>query len=140
MMAMMMGRIGGMMLPGPAGLAIGLLMGGSGLTDEFKKRKEERRSKAKASVRRFMDEFTLQVGKDSRDALRIAQRELRDQCFGRVTELQRSAAQALSRAEQASQTGGDNGKRDLERAEADLARLASIGEQVRRLWSAGGPP
>lgn len=138
MMAMMMGRMGGMMLPGPAGLAIGLLMGGSGLGDEFRKRKEERRIKAKNSVRRFMDEFTLQIGKDSRDALRISQRELRDQCFERVTELQRSISQALDRAQQAEQVDRTTGKRNLERAEADLTRLASISEQVRRLGGGGG--
>jgi hypothetical protein len=84
-----------------------------------------------------MDEFTLQVGKDSRDALRISQRELRDQCFDRVTELQRSTSEALSRAQQAGQADGNKG--DLERAEADLARLASIGEQARRLLGSGGP-
>ena len=133
MMAMMVGRIGGMMLPGPAGLAVGLLMGGSGLGDEYRRRKEERRNKAKVAVRRFMDEYTLRVGKDSRDALRLSQRELRDQCMERVSELQRSVNQALDRAQHAQQVDRTTGKRDLERAQADLSRLASAGEEARRL-------
>lgn len=136
MMAMMMGRLGGMMLPGPAGLAVGLLLGGSGLGDEYRRRKEERRNKAKITVRRFMDEYTLRVGKDSRDALRLSQRELRDQCMERVTELQRSVNQALDRAQRAAQTDRTTGRRDLERAEADLARLASTGLGVRQLTGA----
>jgi hypothetical protein len=93
-----------------------------------------------------MDEFTLRVGKDSRDALRLSQRELRDQCMERVSELQRSVNQALDRAQHAQRADSTSGKRDLERAEADLKRLASIGEEVRRLAGAaaaprrGGPP
>lgn len=140
MMAMMLGRIGGLALPGPAGIVVGLLMGGSGLGDEFKKRKEERRNKAKTSVRKFMDEFTLKIGKDSRDALRISQRELRDQCMDRVTELQRSIGQALDRAQHAMQVDQTTGQQDLERARADLARLAAISGQVQRLSSAAGAP
>jgi hypothetical protein len=108
-------------------------MGGSGLGDEYRRRKEERRNKAKVAVRRFMDEYTLRVGKDSRDALRLSQRELRDQCMERVSELQRSVNQALDRAQHAQQVDRTTGKRDLERAQADLSRLASAGEEARRL-------
>jgi hypothetical protein len=55
----------------------------------------------------------------------------------RVTELQRSIGQALDRAQHAMQTDQTTGKRDLERAEADLARLAAIANQVRGLTGGG---
>jgi len=60
-----------------AGLAPALLMGRAGLMDDRRRRLEQRRAEAKATVRRFVDDFNLQVGKDSRDAVRHVQRELR---------------------------------------------------------------
>ena len=48
------------------------------------------------AVRKFVDEFNNQVGKDSRDAIRHVQRELRTAWTARVAELQRSSAAAGS--------------------------------------------
>ena len=76
-------------------------------------------------MRRFIDDFNMQVGKDSRDAVRHVQRELRSACAERVTELQRSASEALAAA-QASVTSTESASKQRERIDSDLATLASL--------------
>ena len=77
------------------------------------------------AVRRFVDDFNLQVGKDSRDAVRHVQRELRNAWADRVSELQRSASEALAAA-QASGTDTESAGAQRERIDADLASLALL--------------
>lgn len=90
LMFSMLTKMAALAIPTPFGIAAGLLMGRSGFLDERKRQLEKRRGLAKTAVRRFVDEFNLQVGKDSRDAMRTVQRELRDAYSARVEELQRS--------------------------------------------------
>jgi hypothetical protein len=107
------------------GLAPAMLMGRAGLMDDRRRKLEQRRAEAKATVRRFVDDFNMQVGKDSRDAVRHVQRELRSACAERVTELQRSASEALAAA-QASVTSTESASTQRERIDSDLATLASL--------------
>ncbi|MBC3190527.1 dynamin family protein [Pseudonocardia sp. C8] len=112
-------------IPAPFGLVPAFLMGRSGFREERKRQLEKRRNEAKQTVRRFVDEFQMQVGKDSRDAIRHVQRELRGAWSERVAELQRSAAAGLAAAQEAARTGeSDAGAR--ERIESDLASLAML--------------
>ena len=108
-----------------AGLAPALLMGRAGLMDDRRRKLEQRRAEAKATVRRFVDDFNMQVGKDSRDAVRHVQRELRSTCADRVTELQRSASEALA-ATQASVTSTESASAQRERIDSDLVTLGSL--------------
>ncbi|MGO9780075.1 MAG: hypothetical protein ACLPQY_09960, partial [Streptosporangiaceae bacterium] len=65
------------------------------------------------------------VGKDSRDAVRHVQRELRSACADRVSELQRSASEALAAA-QASVADTKAAGAQRERIDSDLVTLASL--------------
>jgi len=107
------------------GLAPAMLMGRAGLMDDRRRKLEQRRAEAKVTVRRFVDDFNLQVGKDSRDAVRHVQRELRSACADRVTELQRSASEALAAA-QTSVASTESASKQRERIDSDLATLASL--------------
>ncbi|MDN5919750.1 MAG: dynamin family protein [Pseudonocardia sp.] len=112
-------------VPTPFGLIPALLLGRAGMRDERKRQVDKRRGEAKAVVRRFVDEFGMQVGKDSRDAIRHVQRELRNAWSERVGELQRSAAAGLAAAQESARSGeSDAGAR--ERIETDLASLAML--------------
>lgn len=112
-------------IPHPFGLIPALLMGRAGLRDERKRQLEKRRGEAKQVVRRFVDEFQMQVGKDSRDAIRHVQRELRNAWTERVGELQRSAAAGIAAAQESAKVGQDDvGAR--ERIETDLNSLAML--------------
>jgi hypothetical protein len=107
------------------GLAPAMLMGRAGFMDDRRRKLEQRRAEAKVTVRRFVDDFNMQVGKDSRDAVRHVQRELRSACADRVTELQRSASEALAAA-QTSVTSTESASKQRERIDSDLVTLASL--------------
>jgi hypothetical protein len=126
LMFTMLAHLAGLaMIPMGAGLLPAVLMGRVGLMDDRRRKLEQRRAEAKATVRRFVDDFNLQVGKDSRDAVRHVQRELRSACADRVTELQRSASEALAAA-QTSVTSTESASKQRERIDSDLVTLASL--------------
>jgi GTPase SAR1 family protein len=138
LMFSMLTKMAALAIPTPFGIAAGLLMGRSGFMDERKRQLEKRRTSAKTAVRRFVDEFNLQVGKDSRDAMRTVQRELRDAYSARVEELQRSLTEALAAAKKAvvadeSETG------ELKRLEADIEALEVLGRRADELTARSTP-
>lgn len=125
LMFTMLTHLAALAIPAPFGLVGAALMGRTGFVDERRRRLEQRRGEAKAAVRRLVDDFNLQVGKDSRDAVRHVQRELRSACADRVSELQRSASEALAAA-QASVTDTESARAQRERIDSDLVSLASL--------------
>jgi hypothetical protein len=130
LMFTMLAHLAGLaMIPMGVGLVPALLMGRVGLMDDRRRKLEQRRGEAKVTVRRFIDDFNMQVGKDSRDAVRHVQRELRSACAERVTELQRSASEALTAA-QASVTSTESASTQRERIDSDLVTLASLRSRI----------
>ena len=128
------GSLLGITLAAPAMLAVGLVMGGKNLRTENERQLTARRTQAKGTVRRFVDDVIFQVAKDARDEGRHAQRALRDHFSGRAEELVRSANAALTAAQAAA--GGDDGSRAKRRAAvaAELKRiawLAQVAEDLR---------
>ena len=88
-MLTMISNMAGLGIPMAAGLLVGGAMGFFGVREDRKKALEKRRTDAKAGVRKYVDDFINQVGKDSRDSIRHVQRELRTAWTARVAELQR---------------------------------------------------
>ena len=129
LMFTMLGSMAGIAL-GPLAVGIGLVMGVGSLRTEKKRQLANRRTQAKNTVRRYCDEVSFRVSKDSRDTLRRIQRELRDHYSSRAEELHRSTAQALSAAtEAANRTTGERDKR-LRDLDAELGRLRQLRQQA----------
>jgi hypothetical protein len=104
-------------------------MGHKGLRDEKKRQLQQRRTQARNAIRRYCDEVSFVMGKDSRDTLRRVQRQLRDHYSSLAEELARSNVEAIQAAAEAatrSQAERDTRLRDID---AELGRL----EQVRSL-------
>ncbi|WP_425560775.1 dynamin family protein [Luedemannella helvata] len=120
-----LGSLAGIALA-PISLGIGLVMGHKGLRDEKKRQLRQRRAQAKNAVRRYCDEVTFVVGKDSRDTLRRIQRQLRDHYSGLAEELNRSNAQALAAAGEAANRSRTDRERRLAEIDAELARLLQL--------------
>ncbi|MCD2195527.1 dynamin family protein [Actinomycetospora endophytica] len=139
MMFTLLTHMAAIALPGPVGLGLGLLMGKSGLGEERKRQLEKRRAGAKAAVRRFVDEFNLQVGKDSRDALRRIQREMRDAYTRRAEELQRSTKDALAAAQKAV-TSSEAETDELARLQSDLESFAMVRDRAREVLAHASRP
>jgi GTPase SAR1 family protein len=96
----LVGALGHILMPVIAPIAI-VLAAGIGqkvIRDERHRQTAYRRQQAKNAARKYVDEVAFMVSKDSRDALRITQRALRDDFQGRANALLRSAEAALSAA------------------------------------------
>jgi hypothetical protein len=107
---MLMGSVAASMLTGGLpvhliivgfSLALGAGIGRKIISDERKRQRTYRQQQAKAAVRRFVDEVAFLAGKQTRDGLRQAQRELRDDFQRRATMLHSSANAAREAAERA---------------------------------------
>ena len=98
-------------------------MGGKAIGDERKKLVTRRQAEAKAAMRRYIDDVTFQVAKDSRDRLRAVQRDLRDHFTAQADQLKRSLLESQQAAERAVKAS---------RAERE-ARLAEIAKELEQL-------
>ncbi|MCI0685925.1 MAG: dynamin family protein [Sporichthyaceae bacterium] len=125
LMFTMLGSMAGLAL-GPLAVGIGLVMGVGSLRTEKKRQLLSRRSQAKNAIRRYCDEVSFRVGKDSRDTLRRIQRELRDHYSTRAEELNRSCSQALSAAQEAANRTTGEAQKRLKDLDAELARLRQL--------------
>jgi hypothetical protein len=129
LMFTMLGALTGISL-GPIALGIGLVMGHKGLRDEKKRQLQQRQQQARNAVRRYCDEVTFVMNKDSRDTLRRIQRELRDYYAGLAEELARSNAEALNAANEAVRRTQSERQTRLKDIDAELARLRQLRERA----------
>lgn len=111
---------------GPLPIAIGLFMGRKSLKDEKERQTMQRRAQAKNSLRRYCDEVSFQVSKDSRDTLRRVQRQLRDHYSSRAEEMHTSTSQALQAAAQAVKVGEGDRVGRIRNIEAELKRIGGM--------------
>ncbi|HEY0718773.1 MAG TPA: dynamin family protein [Streptosporangiaceae bacterium] len=137
LMAGMYSTFMGLTLLNPFSAAAGLLMGGKMMRDESRRLLDRRRMEAKNTVRRYVDDVSFQVGKQSRDMLRHVQRELRDHFMARSDELVRSAQESLIAAERASSTGQAERQQRIADLRAELERIAALERQGQALVPAG---
>ena len=137
LMAGMYSTFMGLTLLNPFSAAAGLLMGGKMMRDESRRLLERRRMEAKNTVRRYVDDVSFQVGKQSRDMLRHVQRELRDHFMARSDELVRSAQESLIAAERATQAGQAEREQRTADLRAELERITALERQGQALVPAG---
>ncbi|HYY12517.1 MAG TPA: dynamin family protein [Kineosporiaceae bacterium] len=121
---------------GPIAVGIGLVMGRKGLKDEKRRQLEQRRAQARNAVRRYCDDVTFVIGKDSRDTLRRIHRQLRDHYGARADELNRSSAEALRAASEAATRSQSERERRLKDVTAELARLRELRRRADALLTA----
>src|SRR4029079_11220509 len=93
--------ITGVALAAPFLATVGLLLGRKALKDERTRQLLQRRNLARQTVRKYADDLTFGVGKDSRDTLRRINRQLRDHFLNRAEELTASTSESLAAAQQA---------------------------------------
>jgi Dynamin family len=133
LMAGMYSTFIGFTLLNPVSAAAGLLMGTKMLRDENRRLLDRRRTDAKNAVRRYVDDVSFQVGKESRDVLRRVQRDLRDHFMERSAEYIRSAQESLIAADQAMRAGEAERQRRSADLRAELDRISALEQQGRAL-------
>lgn len=90
----MMGGLAGIALSTGMMLGVGAIFGGKQIFEERRKQLTQRRQKARAAVRQFLDDVQFEVGKSMREVSRELQRQLRDHFSERIAESVRTCAAA----------------------------------------------
>jgi hypothetical protein len=119
-------QVAGVALTGPATIAIGLVMGGKSLREERMRQVKLRKQKAKAAVKKCVDEVQVVVAKHTKDRVREAHRMLRDECTERAGVLQRSTQEALQAAQRAAGSDAAARAKRLPQLEQELEDLAQV--------------
>lgn len=91
----MLSSVAGLGLFNPVSVGAGLLLGRMAYKEEKEGRLLRARAEAKSNVRRFVDEVSFVVGKESRDRLKTIHRKLRDHYRDIANELSRSLSESL---------------------------------------------
>jgi len=113
----------------PFMVGAGLLFGGKQVMDLRTQKRARARQRLKTTMRKSVDDVQFRVGAELGEALRAAQRHLRDELARRIEEVHRTTAETVERLEAAA-TADESERR---RRTRDLeTRLARIGELQRR--------
>lgn len=134
----LLGTAVGLSLINPISVGAALLLGAKTVGDERKRIIARRQNDAKAALRRYVDDVTFHVGKESRDMLRRMQRDLRDHFTAQADLLARSLKESVRAAE--SSVKSSQSERDARLAEIadELRRLEMVRQRVRALLPAEG--
>lgn len=125
--------LAGLSMINPLSAGAALLFGGKGVREEKQRLLTKRRNDAKTAVRKHIDDVSFQVGKDSRDMLRMVQRTLRDHFQALAEELTTSMAESVASAQQAVTSVTTDREKRAKDLTAELARLAAVEQQSREL-------
>lgn len=118
MFGMLSSAVAGLGMFNPLSIGAGLLLGRHAYKEDKENRLLRARNEAKTNVRRFVDDVSFVVGKESRDRLKVIQRQLRDHYRGIANQATRSlneSLQASIAAARLQETERDNRIRELER-------------------------
>jgi replication fork clamp-binding protein CrfC len=129
----MLSSVAGLGLFNPLSVGAGLLLGRMAYKEDKENRLLRARAEAKTNVRRFVDDVSFVVGKESRDRLKIIHRTLRDHYRDIATELSRSLNESLQStlaAAHIEEAERDNTVRELER---QLNILNQVTDNVDKL-------
>ncbi|KZS69499.1 Isoniazid-inducible protein iniA [Mycobacterium kansasii] len=129
----MLSSVAGLGLFNPVSVGAGLILGRMAYKEDKENRLLRARAEAKTNVRRFVDDVSFVVGKESRDRLKMIQRTLRDHYREIANELTRSlneSLQATVTAAHLEEAQRDNRIRELER---QLDILNQVTDNLRKL-------
>lgn len=133
----MLGTLVGFSLLNPISIGAGLLLGGKSIGEERKRLVTRRQNEAKAALRRYIDDVTFHVGKDSRDMLRAMQRDLRDHFTAQAEQLKRSLQESLQAAEKSVKASKSERDARLTEIRQELQQLDAVDRAVRGLLPVG---
>nr|WP_281497226.1 dynamin family protein [Ornithinimicrobium sp. F0845] len=120
-----------MPLVGVAAAAVGAGLGRRALREETERVRSGRRLQAKAAARKYVEEVSFVLGKESRDSLRETQRQLRDDFQARAEVLEASVAAAHRAAQQASALTPEARAARSRELDAHTDRLAQLTSRPR---------
>jgi dynamin family protein len=134
----MFGTLVGFSLLNPITVGAGLLMGRKTIGDERRRIVTKRQNDAKMALRRYIDDVTFHVGKDSRDMLRGVQRVLRDHFTAQADQLKLSVQESLLAAKNSVKATQSERDARLAEIKAALDRLDAVRKHASALLPEAG--
>ncbi|OQO92949.1 GTP-binding protein [Saccharomonospora piscinae] len=92
--------LAGMDLINPISLGAGVAFGAKSVFEERGTRLKRRQATARTAAHRYVDDFFLAYGKESKDTVRLIHRELRDRCTAVAHELRTEISDGAQRVKQ----------------------------------------
>ncbi|MGW3485399.1 dynamin family protein [Rhodococcus indonesiensis] len=123
----------GMALVNPISVGAGVVLGTKAYRDDKQARIAKRRADAKVAVRKFTDDVGFQVGKESKDRLRLIQRQLRDHFTELAEQTLRSLSESLRAAQEAATVEEAQRQRRVAELETHVRALATLRERAAQL-------
>ncbi|QBJ95961.1 Isoniazid-inducible protein iniA [Rhodococcus sp. ABRD24] len=123
----------GMTLLNPISVGAGVLLGTKAYRDDREARVIKRRGDAKIAIRRFTDDVSFQVGKESKDRLRLIQRLLRDHFTSIAEQTLRSLGDSLRAAQEAANIEASERARRSAEVEQQMKVLAALNERAAQI-------
>ncbi|ORL09653.1 dynamin family protein [Prescottella equi] len=124
----------GMTLLNPISVGAGVLLGTKAYRDDRETRVVKRRADAKVAIRRFTDDVSFQVGKESKDRLRLIQRPLRDHFTAIAEQTLRSLGDSLRAAQEAAKVESTGRTRRAGEVEQQMAVLETLKSRAAQLF------
>ncbi|MCZ4517865.1 dynamin family protein [Rhodococcus ruber] len=123
----------GLSLLNPISIGAGVLLGTKAYKEDKENRVKARRSEAKMAIRRFTDDVSFQVGKESKDRLRQIQRVLRDHFTSIAEQTLRSLNESLRSAQEAAAADNTDRAARIAQLEQDLRVAADLNSRASAL-------
>ncbi|OZF39642.1 Isoniazid-inducible protein iniA [Rhodococcus sp. 14-2483-1-1] len=120
----------GLSLLNPISIGAGVLLGTKAYKEDKENRVKARRSEAKMAIRRFTDDVSFQVGKESKDRLRQIQRVLRDHFTSIAEQTLRSLNESLRSAQEAAAADNTDRAARIAQLEQDLRVAADLNSRA----------
>ena len=117
----------------PLSLGAGLVLGRKAYKEDMENRMLRVRNEAKVNMRRFVDDVSFVVNKESRDRLRAIQRQLRDHYRGIANQTTRSLNESLQATLMAAQLEENERKSRVQELERQLNILRQVVDNAIKL-------
>jgi replication fork clamp-binding protein CrfC len=121
----------------PLSLGAGLLLGRKAYKEDMENRMLRVRNEAKMNMRKFVDDVSFVVGKESRDRLKGIQRQIRDHYRGIANQTTRSLNESLQATLMAAKLEENERNTRVAELERQLNILGQVTHHASRLVSAG---
>ena len=129
----MLTSVAGLGMFNPLSLGAGLLLGRKAYREDMENRMLRVRNEAKTNVRRFVEDVSFVVGKESRDRLKIIQRQLRDHYREIANQTTRSLNESLQAAVAAARMEETERNTRVAELERQLNILTQVADNVAKL-------
>ncbi len=123
----------GLSLLNPISIGAGVLLGTKAYKEDKENQVRARRSEAKIAIRRFTDDVSFQVGKESKDRLRLIQRVLRDHFTSIAEQTLRSLNDSLRAAQEAATVEKAERSTRVEHLDREMKVVAELNERASAL-------